>query len=236
MILAHSSRFFATAQNDTFFVLAQHQLIFYNFIPAFMKTIFEEESGIRHKIPAYLIKEEIEGEPFYYKGFEAVLTGDKTLGEIMGSSVLQTLLAGLILRYLGKYLPENLLLGTNEAGLHIGTNNNFSNDIALYAIEEIKNPFSTQYFDFPPKVVIEIDMDAESGEKDFFLEDMLTVKTQKMLDFGVQKVIWILTKSRKILVATPDKDWIITNWDSDITVYENTVLNLNQLLKDNRII
>jgi hypothetical protein len=84
--------------------------------------------------------------------------------------------------------------------------------------------------------VIEIDVDIETAEKNYLFEDILAIKTQKMLDFGVGKVIWIITKSRKIFVATPANDWIVTNWNADIPVLEAVVLNLNQLLKENSII
>lgn len=40
-------------------------------------------------IPSYLIGEQLDNHVFYYKGYRAVLQGEKTLEEIMGSSVLQ---------------------------------------------------------------------------------------------------------------------------------------------------
>ncbi len=43
----------------------------------------------RRKIPAYLVRETIDGIEFYYPGFRQVLNKQKKLDEIMGDSGLQ---------------------------------------------------------------------------------------------------------------------------------------------------
>jgi hypothetical protein len=56
-----------------------------------------------------------------------------------------------------------------------------------------------------------------------------------MLDFGIEKVIWITTKSRKIFTASRSSSWVTENWDADVLVLDDCVLNLAQLLKEEDI-
>jgi hypothetical protein len=82
-------------------------------------------------------------------------------------------------------------------------------------------------------VVIEIDTKADlrkfSTPMDYF-----HMKTQDLLDAGVEKVIQIFTKEKKIWHASRGKDWIITDWDRDIEVTEGVKFNLSRLLEENR--
>lgn len=43
-------------------------------------------------MPACLVKEEFDGVPLYYKGYKDVLSGKKTLEEIIGCSGIQSLI------------------------------------------------------------------------------------------------------------------------------------------------
>jgi hypothetical protein len=61
-------------------------------------------------------------------------------------------------------------------------------------------------------------------------------KTNKLLEFGVEKVVWIFSEDRKIIVTEPQRDWVITNWNTDIALLDGLVLNLENLLKDNSIL
>lgn len=49
------------------------------------------ESAIQ-KIPDSLIYEMVNGSPIYYKGYRDYLNGDKQIEELMGSSILQSLI------------------------------------------------------------------------------------------------------------------------------------------------
>ncbi len=56
-----------------------------------------------------------------------------------------------------------------------------------------------------------------------------------MLDSGVQKVIWIFTKDRKVWIAERGKPWLIVDWDHDIELIEKITLNIDKLLKEGGI-
>ncbi len=189
-------------------------------------------SEVPPKIPDYLVAEEIDGIPFYYKGYKAVLKGEKTLEDIMGSSVLQFAIIQYIIRCLALFDPdeERFMLGTNEAGLHMGHKKNVGNDLALYDVKKMTaDKIIGKYASIPPEVVIEVDIDVESLEMSPM--DGAYLKTKRMLDFGVKKVIWIFTSSRKILIALPEQNWETIDWDKDIEVTEGLTVNIASYLK-----
>ncbi|WP_223834068.1 hypothetical protein [Spirosoma profusum] len=51
-----------------------------------------------------------------------------------------------------------------------------------------------------------------------------------MLDFGMERVIWITTQSRKVIVATKGEDWLTLNWDATVPVLDNVTLNVANIL------
>lgn len=193
-------------------------------------------SPISRKIPTSLIYEEIDGVPYYYRGYRAVVSRQKTKEDIMGASALQSAVVSLLVHILYKYLPfDDYLIATNEPGLHIKTGSNLSNDIAVFEQVSLPTPLDDKYFSVPPKVVIEVDvkieLPANVSETEYVYD-----KIQKMLDFGVQKVIWILTKTRKTLIAEPNERWILTDWDDTVDVLPGCNFQLNPLLRSKNVI
>ena len=65
--------------------------------------------------------------------------------------------------------------------------------------------------------------------------DYIFDKSQKLLDFGVEKVFWVTTKTRKIFMATQNKNWLIMDWDSTIEVMENCTINIKEMLDEEEI-
>ncbi|GAA4403265.1 hypothetical protein GCM10023187_19190 [Nibrella viscosa] len=109
------------------------------------------------QVPAYLIYETLNGRPLYYRGYKEVLANQKTPGEIIGSSDIQSILVFLLSGFLYTHIDrKQYLVATNEPGLHIATGSNLSNDIAIYAKSEVT--IKGKFFDIPPKVVIEVDI------------------------------------------------------------------------------
>ncbi|MBL7978154.1 MAG: hypothetical protein JNN12_07415, partial [Bacteroidetes Order II. Incertae sedis bacterium] len=62
--------------------------------------------------------------------------------------------------------------------------------------------------------------------------DYLMQKTQDLLDFGVERVIWILTRSQKIYVAEPNKPWMVVDWNTPVHVLGPVSLTLADILED----
>ncbi|MGA0560621.1 Uma2 family endonuclease [Larkinella sp. VNQ87] len=195
--------------------------------------VFEEPKR-RKRVPAYLIYETLNGKPRYYRGYKEVLSGKKTPAEIMGSSSLQAALVSLIHGFLFTHINrKQYLLVTNESGVHLDKGSNLSNDIALF--ERAGLVLNNKYFDVAPKVAIEIDVRIEVGDQPSQEQNYVYEKTERLLAFGVEKVLWITTQPPKLLVATRDAAWTTHNWDVTAPVLDDCVLNLAELLREEGI-
>ncbi|MEZ4904160.1 MAG: hypothetical protein R2822_21630 [Spirosomataceae bacterium] len=85
------------------------------------------------KIPPVLIYEEWEGVPIYYKDYKEVLTGEKTITEIISCSDLQGVLVALINGFSFMNINrKKYLIATNEIGLHLSKNDDLGNDIVVF--------------------------------------------------------------------------------------------------------
>jgi Uma2 family endonuclease len=184
------------------------------------------------KIPAALIYEIIDGKPIYYKGYREVLKNEKTIGEVMGASSLQGIMVEYILRVLFRYLDEKRYhILTNEQGLHLNRKNNLSADIAIYE----KTKFSVaqadkHYATIPPKIQIEVDVNADT--EGGLVETYINKKTDKLFEFGVEKVIWVLSESKKVIVATPYANWEMIDWHKEIEILDGIGFCIGRYLKD----
>ena len=66
------------------------------------------------RVPKELIYEMRHGRPIYYRDYGKVLSGEKTLEEVMGSSKIQWIIVSLIIRFLINNLPpERYEVATN---------------------------------------------------------------------------------------------------------------------------
>lgn len=187
-------------------------------------------------VPPALVYEVWNGKPIYYKGYRDVLAGRKTPQEIMSCSDLQAVLIYILNGFLFTHLNrKQYVVGTNESGLHLAKHDNLGNDIAIFDKAQV-GKLKGKYFDVPPRVVIEVDIKADVAE--FLNEDLdyIIAKSQKMLDFGTDKVVWILTSTRKLYVATRNqKQAVITDWDEDIHLLDDCTLNVKRLLDEEEI-
>ncbi len=186
---------------------------------------------ISKKIPNSLICEVIDGRPFYFKGYEEVLNGEKTPEDIMGSSSLQAFIISFLLKTLYKNLDETqFILFTNEAGLHLDKRNNLAGDILIYDRKDVSiDAINENYFAIPPKIVIEVDIAVDPAS--LTAEGYVHTKTRKLLDFGVEKVIWVMTPGKTVIVATPSEDWLIKDWNKEVEILVGIQVNLGEFLK-----
>lgn len=186
-------------------------------------------------IPSYLIYEILNGKPLYRKGYKDVLAKRKTPGEIMGCSDLQAIIVSALHAYLYSNANRKAYwVVTNEPGLHIQLGDNLSNDIAFYEKEKVT--VKGKFFDVAPRVVVEVDIKIDLEAFPAWEQDYVHQKTQAMLDFGTERVIWITTQSRKVLVATQGEDWRTVNWDVTVPVIDNLTLNVADLLIEEGVI
>ena len=130
-----------------------------------------------------------------------------------------------IINVLGDFLKEKLgkefRILSGEGGLHLGHQRNLSVDLGIYPKKELKfKDLKNKYLTIPPKIVIEVDTKADP--EIFKHSNYYTPKTQRLLDFGVEQVVWLFTDSEKVTLATNDAPWITVNWSDAITILENT--------------
>ncbi len=199
-------------------ILAEKLLIVDKIVPT--KTV--------RKVPEYLVWEVLDGQPLYRRGYKDVLRKLKTLEEIMGTSSYQSLITDYIIKLLHRQLDDTQYdVLSSEIGVHLKHRNNLSNDIAIYPLLSA-DKITKKYTDYPAKIVIEIDIDIDSS----VMHDIeyLNKKTKKLLDFGVEKVIWVLTNIKKVMVATPHSPWIMVEWTQDIEILEGITFNIQAFL------
>jgi Uma2 family endonuclease len=145
------------------------------------------------------------------------------------------MIISVILKYLFKNLSESYEVLTNELGLQYSKKGWRASDIVIYeksALQAI--PLNNKYMPIPPKVVIEVDTKA-SFENFTTPMDYFSQKTDDLLNFGVEKIVWIFTASHKVMLAEKGKNWIISDWQQDIPLAEHVALNLEVLLKENKL-
>ena len=127
--------------------------------------------------------------------------------------------------------PEPIRYDSGELGLHLAHNTNFSVDIAIYRSGVLNVGFhSTKYSEIPPNVVIEVDIKID--ESDFFQneEEYFHKKTERLLKFGVEKVIWVFSSSQRVLIADNLKKWEFISWQEPIEVIDNQEINIWELM------
>ena len=145
------------------------------------------------KIPKNLIYEKVGDKAIYYKGYKEYLKGKKQIDELMGSSYLQSLIITKLVYFLISNLSNKYIVLTNEIGLQFKDKGWRAADIAIIETKKLEKVEKTnKYLSIPPKIIIEIDTKAELEEtKDSF--GYFHKKTDDLLEFGVEKVIWIFT-------------------------------------------
>jgi transposase len=181
-------------------------------------------------IPASLIYEMVEDQPVYYKGYKQFLNPKSQETGPIGSSFLQSLIISNLVLFINKHLGGRYIVLTNEVGLQLSKGTWRAADIALFEPGQINvSQASNKYINVSPKVVVEIDTKAEVAEiSDTF--SYYNEKTEQLLDFGVEKVIWIFTDSKKTLIATQKKEWALVDWSKDIKIIDGLEVNMEEVI------
>lgn len=203
-----------------------------------MRTPLTTKSGNnpKRKVPDYLVYEVMDGKPIYYRGYQSVMNKTKTLEDIMGCSSLQAELVSYLLRVIYRFIdPSKYRVYTNEIGNHIDRNNNLSNDIAIFdKVVLTPDKVNRKYPDVPPKLVIEIDTEADVSELTGF--GYIYKKSKKLLDFGVERIVWVMINTQTVTVIEPGKDWQVREWNTDIELMDGHTFNIARYLDEEGIV
>jgi Uma2 family endonuclease len=184
----------------------------------------------KSEIPPSLVYETLNGKKIYYRNYEAVMNGEKNLEDIMAISALQMLIIQLIQKYFIKNFDEQYECFTGEIGLHISKNTNLSCDILIFDQHKVESiGISANYLTIPPKIVIEVDTQGDFSNASFL--NYVLEKTRTLINFGTEKVVWILTEQKIAFVATPNENWQIVEWNKSFELIEGHSINLAELFK-----
>ncbi|MEL6866752.1 MAG: Uma2 family endonuclease [Bacteroidota bacterium] len=182
-------------------------------------------------IPQSLVYEMVNGQAIYYKGYKSYLKGEKSVEQLMGSSKLQSYIITELLFLIRSFLGKDYFIFSNEIGLQFSKNTWRAADLAVLKKDK-STKIDSKYLNKAPELVIEIDTKADLSDVQNPL-GYYQEKTQELLDFGVQKTIWIFTDTKKIMLAEKGKKkWEIIDWDQEVNLFEGLSLNLKDLLTD----
>jgi Uma2 family endonuclease len=172
----------------------------------------------------------LRGKSLYYRGYKDVLNGTKQIEEIMGCSSLQSLIISIIDFFIKSNINRKLYwVASNEAGIHLGHKNNLSTDLGIFLKEKVTP--NDKYFDVAPEIAVEVDVRIET-ERDL---DYIFEKSEEMIKFGTKKILWIITRQKKIFVISPNETTQVLDYHQDIELMENIRLNLGQLLDEEEL-
>ncbi|RYF51089.1 MAG: Uma2 family endonuclease [Cytophagaceae bacterium] len=186
------------------------------------------------EVPNALVYEVLNGKPLYYRGYKDVLVGVSTIESVMGSSDLQGAIVSLLNAVIWNGIDRSKYRTvSNETGLQLGKGDYVSVDIGIFE-KSLVPVLKGKYFDVPPSVVIEVDIKIDLDVVHEW--DYVAQKTRELFRFGVQRVLWIMTKSRQILVAAPGQDWLITDLTKNVHIIDNFSLNIQQVFDEDGLV
>ncbi len=113
--------------------------------------------------------------------------------------------------------------------MHLDRRNNLAGDILIFDKNVLTiDKINKHYSNVPPKISIEIDLDIELEE--FTETAYISIKTKKLLEFGAEKVIWFLTESKKVMIATTEGEWRAFDWNKEVEIFDGIVCNVGEYL------
>jgi len=196
------------------------------------KKQLTNKKRVYKRVPKELIYEMRKGSPIYYRDYDKVLKGELPIEAVRASSGLRAWLVSILMDILVEDLEPKFEVLANEVGYKFAPRSWYNLDIAVWDKEKVK-PYLKQEKFIPvvPKIVIEVDTKADLRKFDN-PQDYFHRKTQDLLNAGVEKVIWIFTKDKKVWIAEQKKPWLIVDWDYEIPVMDKIKINIEKLIKE----
>ena len=113
-----------------------------------------------------------------------------------------------------------------RSGIAFGTQNNLSTDLGIFLKEKVEP--NDKYFNVAPEIAIEVGVKIET-ERDL---GYIFEKSEEMLKFGTKKILWIITKHKKIFIISQSENTQVLGFHQDISLMENITLNVGNLLDE----
>ncbi len=190
------------------------------------------------KIPNYLVREVIDGIPFYYTGYRSILNKrkifDKPILFISFQSILKNLIGDGLKARIDR---KQFYVFIGATGAHIDDSNDLCLDVAVFDKTKLTpDKIGNKYADVPADLVIEVDVNVELPDRKANLFDEYVMrKVRRLFVFGTKKIVWVFTKSKTVIVATPNAPWQIIDWNHDIELFPGIVFNIENYLQEEGI-
>lgn len=182
------------------------------------------------KIPESFIYEMMDGQPIYYRGWREAVRQKKHAEQIMGSSEIQSYLIAVIQDFFHSRIGETWRILYSELGIHLEHGDNFAADLAFFPKKTFFNDgLTNRYTKKIPALIIEVDTKADPGEPGF--PDYFHRKIQKLLDWGVPQVIWVFSRTQKVVVAQNGSPWQTVDWSVEVEAL-GQVFSIQKLLEE----
>ena len=208
------------------------------FILLCMTTAIEEiteENVTKREIPKVFIAEYMDGVPLYYRGYKSIIDTPSKAEEIMGAGGIHFILFDFFYQLLVDNLDrKKYWRAGGESGIKLRKNDLFNLDIAVYLRSKLPAAtISKHVVSIAPELIIEIDTSIEFDE--ITQDEYVFKKTQRLLDFGTQKLIWGFSATNRIMVAEPNAPRQIYTWNTTLELIDGITFNLEAYCRENEL-
>ncbi|MBV6442197.1 MAG: Uma2 family endonuclease [Haliscomenobacteraceae bacterium CHB4] len=185
-------------------------------------------------IPAYLVREVIDGIPFYYPGYRQIMNKTKTIEEAMSDSGLQFFLKLYVYDLFNDNLDKKKYrIGAGELEFHPDYRNNMGLDVVVFDRKVLTpDKITNKFVSVPARFVLEVDVNVELPDRNSDLfQEYVVRKVRRLFAFGTEKVVWVFTKSKTVISATADKPWQFYEWDKDVELLNGVIMNIGAYIQ-----
>ncbi len=198
-------------------------------------SIANTEEVTEATVPEVFIAEYLDGIPMYYNGYKKILHNPSQVEEIMGAGAIHSILLSYFIKLLAIKLDETKYwLMTGETGYTPEKKNLFNLDLAVYEKGKLlPGAIGYEYVNVAPELVVEIDTSVENDE--VTKDEYIFGKTQRLLQFGTGKVVWVFSKTKLVMVAEPGLPWQVHPWNTNLELFDNIQFNTDAYCQENKL-
>lgn len=191
--------------------------------------LFPETSD--EDIPCILIHDIIDGKPYCYKEYLDILVAKACNNRKTNRLHLQAVINNYLLGVLFKELSQDRdLMISVTPGLYINERNVLTCGITVF--ERNKLTIDHKYAQAPPKIALEVDVKVKL--RDITEDQYVTLKINKLVNFGVEKVIWFFSKQQKVIIAT-NQSRFSSEWNKEVNILPGISCNVGNYLQSERL-
>ena len=163
-----------------------------------------------------LTYELVNGQPVLYRGHQSVRRGQKTLNELyLVSPQQQQFLSALCFNLHADFGQEYFILSNSQLRLQMDERNYRAIDVAVVK-KNTKKTLDSEVLHQAPEFIFLVGTRASL----FDLPHPFSYyhqKAQDLLNFGVQKVVWLFPEKQQLMVAsTSRKRWPLQDWNRPV--------------------